>query len=255
MRRAVRRRTTTPATTMLPEAAGPLYDRVKSYVLENIATGAFAPDARLPSEHELVAALGISRMTVHRALRELSAAGVLTRVQGVGTFVARPQPRSPVMEVRDIASEIRARGGIHSCRVIALEEIAPPPEITPLFGPGAPARVYHSVVVHAEDGAPVQVEERFVHPAAAPGYLEHDFSRITAHDHIQAHAPLTEVEHVVTATGADPVAAEAFGIPAGAPVLLLRRRTWSGPMVATVNRLTYPGDRYALADRRRVGGG
>jgi GntR family histidine utilization transcriptional repressor len=244
-----------PVNAKLPAAAGPLYDRVKSYILESIAAGAFPPDARLPSEHELVAALGVSRMTVHRALRELSAAGILTRVQGVGTFVARPQPRSPVMEVRDIAAEIRGRGGVHACRVITLEEIAPPPEIEPLFGADAPGRVCHSVVVHLENGAPVQLEERFVHPAAAPGYLEQDFARITAHDYLQAHAPLTEVEHVITATGADALAAEALRLPLGAPVLLLRRRTWSGAMVATVNRLAYPGDRYALADRRRVGGG
>ncbi len=64
-------------------------------------------DHRLPSENELVTALGVSRMTVHRALRELTSEGYLLRIQGVGTFVAPPKPQSALIEINNIASEIR----------------------------------------------------------------------------------------------------------------------------------------------------
>ncbi len=53
----------------LPETAGPLYEKVKAQVLDNIRSGRWPGNHRLPSEHELVDALGISRMTVNRALR------------------------------------------------------------------------------------------------------------------------------------------------------------------------------------------
>lgn len=239
----------------LPTTVGPLYDKVKSYILGQIAAGAWPADARVPSEHELVEQLGVSRMTVHRALRELSSAGVLVRIQGVGTFVAPPQLQSPVMEVRDIATEIRARGRRHACTVVVLEETRLPDDLVTAFGFAEARPVYHSVMVHSENGAPVQVEERFVNPALAPDYLEQDFARCTAHEYLQARAPLTEVEHVITATGVEADFAPLLGLEPGDPVLLLRRRTWSGSAVATVNRLIYPGDRYALGDRRVIGGG
>lgn len=66
----------------LPSNAGPLYEKVKEYVLANIGNGQWQTDHRLPSENELVAMLGVSRMTVNRALRELTAAGILVRIQG-----------------------------------------------------------------------------------------------------------------------------------------------------------------------------
>ena len=75
----------------LPQSTGPLYEKVKEYVLANIGSGAWGLNHKLPSENELVASLGVSRMTVHRALRELTSQGHLLRVQGVGTFVAPPK--------------------------------------------------------------------------------------------------------------------------------------------------------------------
>lgn len=60
----------------LSDSASPLYEKVKDFVLGNIGSGKWARNSRLPSENELVAALGVSRMTVHRALRELTSEGI-----------------------------------------------------------------------------------------------------------------------------------------------------------------------------------
>src|ERR1700712_4290853 len=99
----------------------PLYERVKHHLLGRISTGEFQNGARLPSEHELMAQLGASRMTVHRALREMSADGILRRAQGVGTFVQPEKPRSALLEIFDISEDIRARGHAHRSRIVLLE--------------------------------------------------------------------------------------------------------------------------------------
>src|SRR5262249_17535392 len=106
----------------LPEPArpAPLYQQVKQHIVARVLSGEWANGARLPSEQELVAALGVWRMTVHRAVRELSAEGLVARVQGVGTFVASCRPRSALIEIRDIAEEIVARGHRHRARVAGL---------------------------------------------------------------------------------------------------------------------------------------
>jgi len=233
----------------LPNSAGPLYEKVKEYVLTNIGSGAWGRHHKLPSENELVASLGVSRMTVHRALRELTSQGHLLRVQGVGTFVAPPKPQSALIEINNIASEIKARGGRHSAKVIVLETILASPDLAAAFEFSKRRPVAHSLIVHHENGVPVQLEERFVNSALVPDYEKQNFETTTTFDYLQQSTPLTEVEHVISAVAADDETAELLMIEEGAPCLLLHRRTWSGASVATVNRLVYAGGRYSLGSR------
>lgn len=238
-----------PSSAVRPDSAMPLYEQVKAYVLANIGSGRWTTDQKLPSENELVAALGVSRMTVHRALRELTSEGYLLRVQGVGTFVAPPKPRSALVEINNIASEIRARNGYHKAKVIVLEAIAPSEELMTAFEFAEKVPVGHSVIVHYENDVPVQIEERFVNLELAPAYDKQDFETTTTFDHLQKATPLTEVEHVISAIAADEETARLLTLRPGDPCLLLHRRTWSGKAVATVNRLVYAGSRYSLGSR------
>lgn len=233
----------------LSGAAGPLYEKVKDYVLDNISSGKWDRDHRLPSENELVASLGVSRMTVHRALRELTSEGHLLRIQGVGTFVAPPKPQSTLIEINNIAAEIRQRGSRYAARVVVLETITPPADLVAAFEFGRRQPVGHSVIVHHENDVPVQVEERFVNSGLVPDYDKQDFVAITTFDYLQKSTPLTEVEHVISAIAADAETARLLMLEPGEPCLHLYRRTWSGSAVATVNRLIYAGSRYALGSR------
>jgi GntR family histidine utilization transcriptional repressor len=110
-------------TALRSDTPEPLYLQVKRLVMEGIRNGEYA-GARLPSEAFLVERLNVSRMTVHRALRELKAEGVIVRVPGRGTFVSAETPRTTLLETQDIAEEIRGRGSVWSCRVEALGEVA-----------------------------------------------------------------------------------------------------------------------------------
>lgn len=234
----------------LPETASPLYEKVKAYVLANIGSGKWSRNQKLPSENELVASLGVSRMTVHRALRELTSEGYLLRVQGVGTFIAPPKPQSALIEINNIASEIRQRNGRHRSRVIVLETIEPSAELIAAFEfTKKSTSVGHSIIVHYENDVPVQLEERFVNAELVPAYDQQDFEAITTYDYLQQSTPLTEVEHVISAIPADEQAARLLILEPGDPCLLLHRRTWSSDIVATVNRLVYAGSRYSLGSR------
>ena len=92
------------------ESPAPLYARVKQAIAQKIRSGAWLPNSKLPSESELLALLGVSRMTINRALRELTIEGLLVRMQGVGTFVAVPKGNAALFEIHNIAQEIADRG-------------------------------------------------------------------------------------------------------------------------------------------------
>ena len=101
----------------------PLYLQVKQSIIEKIHTAQWQANDRIPSEAELVSQFQCSRMTANRAVRELTAEGLLVRLQGVGTFVAEPKGQSALFEIHSIEAEILARDHKYSCRIIKLEEI------------------------------------------------------------------------------------------------------------------------------------
>ena len=72
-----------------PQDSTPIFQRIKDHLLAEIAAGTWKEGDVIPSEQALVKQFGVSRMTVNRAVRELTSEQVLTRRQGSGTYVAQ----------------------------------------------------------------------------------------------------------------------------------------------------------------------
>ncbi|NEH63620.1 histidine utilization repressor [Rhizobium ruizarguesonis] len=227
----------------------PLYAGVKQVILDRIQSGEWPPKYRVPSENELVVELGVSKMTANRALRELANEGELVRIQGVGSFVAERKGYSALFEVRNIAEEIAERGHIHEASVVVLARETASPEVADALELPIGAAVFHSLIVHSENGVPVQIEDRFVHPEAAPEYLDQDFSTLTPNAYLTAAAPLSGSEHVVEAAMPQAWECKLLTIMKTEPCLTIRRRTWSAKQVVSTARLVYPGHRYRLEAR------
>jgi GntR family histidine utilization transcriptional repressor len=230
----------------------PLYAKVKDHILGHIHSGAWAPGSRVPSENELVESFGISRMTANRALRELAGDGYLARVPGVGTFVKEQAARTSLMELRNIAEEIEARGHTHSSRLITREKITASQVLTNEFEWKSPQALFHLVVVHEENGLPVQLEHRWVNPLIAADFLIQNFTKQTPTAYLLNTIPVDELEHSVKAILPDATQQKLLGIPPHEPCLALHRRSWSRGQVVTVATLIYPASRYALHSRYKT---
>jgi GntR family histidine utilization transcriptional repressor len=222
------------------------YLTVKHFVLRKIADGTLRSGARVPSENELVRELDVARMTANRALRELADEGVLTRVAGVGTFVAEPRVHSHPLEVRNIADEIRSRGHEYVAKVVSISAVSATRDVAERCGVAVGARLDHSLVIHFEGGVPLQVEDRYVNPTVVAGYLRNDFTKITPHEFLMQAAPLQRAEHTVRAVIPDGRIRRMLKLEATDACLLIRRRTWASERIATVADLYHPGSRYEL---------
>jgi GntR family histidine utilization transcriptional repressor len=233
-----------PLPALDATAAAPLYRQLKERIQARIAGGDWAPGDPVPSEHDLMASLGVSRMTVNRALRELAADGWLERRRGVGTFVARSKLSSVLFEARDIRDEITERGHAHVSEVVTLGAVAAHGELAAALDMAPGATVFRSVLVHRENGVPIQLEERHVNPRFAPHYLEQDFRTVTPYEYLEGIGPMDAAEHSVEAVMPDAAVRRLLQVGAREPCLLLTRRTWCGPMVVNRARLTHPGSRY-----------
>ena len=242
------------ATIALPRnTALPLYRQIQDSIRAKIRSGHWPTGRKIPSEHALVAELGVSRMTVHRALRELTRDGYLERVHGLGTFVSEPPGVASLIELRNIADEIRARGKIHRAEVRQLRVLKAGKELSAQMELPAGTRLFHILLIHYQDGIPIQVENRYVNPSLVPDFMSVDFTASTPGEYLLGLFRPDEMEHVVQAIVADSKLCEMLAIKATEPCLRLRRRTWKNATVVTLAILTYPGSRYDLAARYQAG--
>jgi GntR family transcriptional regulator, histidine utilization repressor len=239
-------------TFTLDSEVGPKYQKLKSYIVGRIEEGHWLPAHQLPSEHELVRDLNISRMTVNRALRELATEGYLQRVPGVGTFVADIQSRSHFLEINNIADEVRDRGHEYSADIILNGRNKLNAENAGRLQLKQGAEVFHSTIVHMENHIPIQVEDRYVNPAVVPDYGKVDFTQTTPAEYLLKVAPLQEIEHTVQARMPTSRIKDLLHLKENEPCLVLLRRTWSQGRIASIATLYHPGDRYELSDHFKL---
>jgi GntR family transcriptional regulator, histidine utilization repressor len=227
----------------------PAYEQIKGWIRQHIASGEWRPGDPVPSEAALMSRFSISRMTANRALRELAAEGLVTRAQGSSTRVAQLHRISSRLVIRDIHEEIAERGHVPGTRVLEATRVKATAELAESLAVRKGAQVFHTVMIHLENGVPIVYEDRYVNPLAAPRYLETDFTQESPTLHLLRHAPVTEASYTIEASLPNANEAKALDIVAGDPCLVLMRRTVSGPHVASIARQVYPGTRYSFNDR------
>lgn len=225
----------------------PIFQRIKDYLVAQIAAGTWKEGDVIPSEQALVKQFGVSRMTVNRAVRELTADQILTRRQGSGTYVAQQKYQATLLEIKSIADEIRARGHAHRSSLQQLERVKASELMAKQFELPAGHPLFHSVIVHFENGVPIQVEDRWANPLCAPDYMEQDYAAITPNEYLMKSAPLQGASYSIEALAAPRDIAEMLAIDTRQACLVLKRQTRSNGLVASIATMWHPGHRYQFA--------
>lgn len=154
----------------------PLYRQLKDQVRLAVETGAWSPGTPLPSERELVAAVGVSRITVRQALRELTFEGYLVSAAGRGFFVAdrrRPQELDALLS---FTAAMRARGVEPGSRVLELAVHPAPAVLASQFGIGAGEEVVSLRRLRLGGGVPMTLQQLWLPHRLVPGLTQVDFT-------------------------------------------------------------------------------
>ena len=129
-----------------------------------------APGSPAPSERELVHRFGVARMTVRQAMDALVVEGLLERIPGRGTFVARP--RREVGRLTSYTEDMVRRGLLaESQTLLARREQAGPGVARALTVTPGDA-VIHWKRLRRADGVPMCIEDAFLNEVLLPGFLQ-----------------------------------------------------------------------------------
>ncbi len=234
----------------------PFYHQLKQAIAAAIEAGELKPGDKLPSEYCLAEKLGISRLVVHRALRELVGDGALERKRAVGTFVATPAKREFLVEGSSFSlSEALARSELESSnRILTQETIAAPEEARQALKLPESARVVHLLSLRSVRGLPFALEEMYFacdrYPAMATLDLNNR-STYAALEELYGERPQEAVDRI-SADGATRLEASLLGVRFHQPVLKLKRIAVnkSGEPIEFTN-VTFHADRYHIVSRVR----
>lgn len=246
----------------------PAYQRIKNAILDNIHSGKWQAGAAISTEMALAEEFGVSRMTVNRALKELSEERVLERRQGSGTFVAQQQFNHTFVEVRNIAQDLKSANRDYQVQVLSKRAITASmldDEVHRKFdideaafssnanetdnntNSAEAAILYEVKIIHFADGQPIQFEERWVDATKVPEFIEQDFSVVNTSDYLIAKSPLERGSYTIRALAAPDEIADALQIAPQSPTLVLCRQTYSAGQVLTFVKMWHAGDRYQFA--------
>ncbi len=135
----------------------PLYQQLQRALRQAIENGVIAPEDALPPERDLAEMLGVSRITVRKAIDELAEEGLLVRKQGSGTFVSNRVEKN-FAKLTSFSEDMRARG--REPRSVWLTKAAgtvtPEESLTLRSSPGTPVFRFHRI--RYADDAPMAIE-------------------------------------------------------------------------------------------------
>ncbi len=189
------------------------------------------PGERLPSEPELARQLGVSRATLREAMRTFETQGVISRRQGIGTFVMRPtRVFDTGLEVLESIETLAKRIGLRVCMgALKVETRAPIPQEADILGlqPGAQV-IDVSRVIMAEQRPVAYLIDILPSHILSPDDLKEDFKGSVL-DLLLKRNQLGLVNSYceINAVGATPELARALDIQRGDPLLRFIARLYS----------------------------
>ncbi|MDH4104261.1 MAG: GntR family transcriptional regulator [Thermoleophilia bacterium] len=235
----------------MPDAANalqPLHERVYDDVAQRLSTD-WRPGSRLPSERALADELGVSRLTVRKALAALGRDGLIERGEGRGWFVASADAVSePPNQLLGFSALARQRGLVPSARVLERRvRDATIGEAERLrIAPGAP--LFELERLRLLDDVAIAVHIVRIPVARAPFLLDIDFSSASIHAALEEHDIVPSLaEYVVEVFEADRRLAMLLGVREGQGLLLSSGETRDQHGVPIeLGWIAYRPDRYRL---------
>jgi GntR family transcriptional regulator len=223
----------------------PLYERVESVLAGDIANGSLPPETQLPSEDGLIERFKVSRTTVRKAIQNLVERRLVEVRRGKGTFVTLPKISQELTELTGFVEDMRALGRTPTARQLDKRIVAADEAVARQLALAAGTLVIRLRSVRLADGVAVSFDET---------YLPREIGEKVAADNLEAEpvfallegkygTPLVEAEYKLEAAAADPVAAQALEVPAGSPIFLIERTSYTtGNRPIDYERLHYRGD-------------
>jgi len=141
---------------------GPLYHKVKEYLISRIESGEFNSQEQIPPEGQLCEEYNVSRITIRRAIDELVKMGMLVKKQGKGTFVNQPKINFFSIDLISFAERMERQGFKVTTKLLGMEEIVPTTKVAKALGINEGDKVLKIDRIRSIENDPISIETNYI---------------------------------------------------------------------------------------------
>ena len=210
---------------MTEEINKPLYSQIQEYIAELILSGKLAPESKIQSEREFSEDLGVSRMTVRRALTELVNEGLLERKHGSGTYVAKPKVTYESGELVNYVHAMQKRNIATTSQLFEFSEIVASRRLAELLKIEIGSPIYRVDLLRLANRIPVILERVFFPCKRFPKLEEWDLEKSSIYDLITTvyNVKIGKISQTVEAVAAAEQVAQKLRVEENFPLLMISR--------------------------------
>jgi GntR family transcriptional regulator len=235
----------------------PMYLQLQSYLRNAIVNGTWKPGEAIPAEKALAQEFAIARMTVRQAIDGLIHEGLLVRILGHGTYVARPRVERQLGRMRGFSEDMRARGMAPASRMLCREIVPAPEAVSIELQLGIREAVIHIRRLRLANRAPMALEECYLNYTILHGVMDADLESGSLYAYMRdtLQVQLRYAEQELEATHPTQAEAERLEISRRHSVLVVHQTTFvqdgGADRPGIMGRTVYRADRYRFRQEVR----
>lgn len=235
-----------PAAPVRSLSALPKYTQIRETIRRRVLDGSYAPHSQMPSEAQMMDSFGVSRITVRQALSDLQKEGLIFKVAGKGSFVAKPKAFQNLSRLQGFGEAMQPAGYETFSQVLAARSVPAGDAVARALRVRTGAAVFEIQRLRYLNREPISVDVS--HFPLALGrrlaredlpardifvILENDFG-----------LPLTHADVSIEAISATETLARQLRTAEGSPLLRIERLTYAGEQPLDYEHLYYRGDAF-----------
>lgn len=224
----------------------PLYTQIREILRRRILDGTYPPHSQMPSESQMMSAFGVSRITIRQALGDLQKEGIIFKVMGKGSFVAKPKAFQSLSRLQGFGEAMAPSGYETYSLLLSAKQVSASPLVAQRLHLKPDTVVFEIQRLRYLNREPISVDvsyfpldigERLTQEDLATRdvfvILENDFGHNLTHADVQ-----------IEAISADESLARHLGMSEASPLLRIERLTWAGDRPLDFEFLYYRGDAF-----------
>jgi len=231
---------------VVPMSSVPMHTQIREIVRRRVLDGTYAPHSQMPSESQMMEAFSVSRITIRQALGDLQKEGLIFKVPGKGSFVAKPKAFQNLSRLQGFGEAMAPSGYETFSQVLSMRQV-PATDVVARRLQLAPAdAVYEIQRLRYLNREPISVDQSYFPLALGERLAQEDLPTrdifVILENDFGLH--LTHADVQIEAISADEFLARQLRIDEASPLLRIERLTYADDQPVDFEFLYYRGDAF-----------
>ena len=243
------RKSPKPASTdaqVVPMSSVPMHTQIREIIRRRVLDGSYAPHSQMPSESQMREAFAVSRITIRQALGDLQKEGLIFKVPGKGSFVAKPKAFQNLSRLQGFGEAMGPSGYETFSQVLSMRQVAASDLVARRLQVALGDAVYEIQRLRYLNREPISVDQSYFPLALGERLAQEDLPTrdifVILENDFGLH--LTHADVQIEAISADEFLARQLRISEDSPLLRIERLTYADERPIDFEFLYYRGDAF-----------